>query len=327
VEARERPERYVSLVFDVRECVRLTLHLDVELKDSADSMSTQEGSTEERLPRVDRAQADGVALSRVHNDPNEAGAQQLPADSEGQEDQANDPLLTTAAPTADQAKNAECQADVAAVPTVEENKDALHYALVGLLAFIIGLMLVTLQGLGLYYSATGIHTKDITVTWCSPAFRDFVVAVTTGNCQKFKVISSSSNGIGCVSLPGSQQRDWLRGTIIALSTALLCEVADTVLMMCTTSETAWRKVKAQRPWFTMFFGVIMLTMLIVEGLGDASSLPKGLTEAVWVYRKEASRAVGRVCKGKLNAPGLRGMMIGYMDGLFQSWGGLYDGRS
>jgi hypothetical protein len=310
---------------------QLTDFTDVELPDIADPVWARNIPAEEQQPQAhasnaDLSQTQSVTPPSVPNNANEADDQHLALAPDAQEDHAAQRLLAPSPGATDQEDNEERVGDATKESQPSDNEDALHYAVVGLLAFIIGLMLVTLQGLGLYYSATGIHTKDITVNWCSPAFRDFAVAITTGNCQKYEVIDSSSNGIGCISLPGSQQRDWLRGTIIALSAALFCEVADTVLMMCTTSETNWREVKAQRPWLTMFFGVIMLVILIVKGWGNAGSLPRGLTEAVWVYRKEASRTMGRVCKGKLNAPGLRGMMIGYMDGLFQNWGSVYDGR-
>lgn len=203
---------------------------------------------------------------------------------------------------------------------------ALRYAIVALTSFTLLLMLLVLQLFGLHAAVIGRRQKDIRVNWCSPAFRDSAVAVTTGNCQKYNVIDSSSNGIGCISLPGDQQRDWLTGTIIALSVALVCQVLDTVLMLLTNSETKWRKVKAQRPWLTMFGGVIMLVVLVVFGVFNAKDLPKGVTEAVWIYRKEPSRETGRICQGLLNPPGLRGVMIGYMDGLFESWGAVYHGH-
>ncbi|KAH7077246.1 hypothetical protein FB567DRAFT_146200 [Paraphoma chrysanthemicola] len=204
--------------------------------------------------------------------------------------------------------------------------DALRYAIVALVAFIFLILLLVLQLYGLYAAVIGRRQKDLRVNWCSPAFRDFAIAVTTGDCKKYQIINSSSNGIGCISLPGDQQRDWLLGTIIALSTALVCQVLDTALMLLTDSGTKWRAVKVQRPWLTMFGGVIMLVVLVVFGVFNAKDLPKGVTETVWIYRKEASRELGRVCRGKLNPPGLRGNMIGYMDGLFESWGRVYHGQ-
>ncbi|KAF2034632.1 hypothetical protein EK21DRAFT_55852 [Setomelanomma holmii] len=202
---------------------------------------------------------------------------------------------------------------------------ALQYAFVALTSAILFLLLLVLQIYGLYAAVSGQHVKDLRVNWCSPAFRDFAVAVTTGNCEKYEIIPSSSNGIGCISLPGHQQRDWLVGTITVLSIALGCEVLDTILMLCTNSGSKFRGVKAQRPWLTMYGGVIVLVILVAFGVFNANHLPKEVTEAVWIYRKEESRALGRVCRGQLSPGGLRGMIIGYMDGLFESWKSAYQG--
>lgn len=201
--------------------------------------------------------------------------------------------------------------------------DAVRYAAVALISFVFLLVLVGLQLWGLSKAVQARRQGSLRVNWCSPGFRDFAIAVTTGNCDKYEVKDSSSNGIGCISLPGDQQEDWLLGTIISLSTALICQILDTVLMLCSNSDTRWRGVKLRRPWLTMFGGVIMLVVLIIFGVFNANHLPPGVTEMVWIYRKEASRAMGRVCKGKLNPPGLRGVIIGYMDGLFESWGNVW----
>jgi hypothetical protein len=203
---------------------------------------------------------------------------------------------------------------------------ALHSAFVAFISFILFLMLLVLQGYGLYAAFRGRRIKDIKVNWCSPAFRDFAIAVTTGNCQKFEVIDSSSNGIGCISLPGDQQREWLLGTVIALLAALICQVFDAVIMLASDAKWRPRGLKARRPWFTMIGGCTMLGVLIFYGVINANNLPKGVTETVWIYRKEPSRELGRVCRGKLNSPGLRGVAIGYMDGLFESWGASYYGH-
>lgn len=247
---------------------------------------------------------------------------------------ANHPTDPAHAPNPDRV-NANADAEAAAARNHDNDEeeeednphpDALRYALVALNALILLVALLTLQIYALYASITGLRTKDLTVNWCSPAFRDFALAVTTGNCQLYRVLPSSSNGIGCIALPGDQQRDWLRGTAIALSVALFCQTSDWVLMMCTNSKSRWRGVKFQRPWLTMAAGVIVLVVLVYAGRVNADEVPKGVTRTVWIYRKEESRSLGRVCKGELSPPGLRGTMIGYMDGLFESWGGVYDGH-
>jgi len=203
--------------------------------------------------------------------------------------------------------------------------DAVRYAFVALISFLFLITLLVLQIWALQAAATGRRQEDLRVNWCSPALQDFAVAVTTGNCEKFSVLDSSSKGIGCISLPGDQQRDWLLGTVIALSVALICQVLDTILMLLTNSKTKWRAVKVQRPWLTMFGGVIMLVVLIVFGVFNAKDLPRGITETVWVYKMKPSWEMGKLCQTEIYPPGLRGVMIGYMDGLFESWGSAYYG--
>jgi uncharacterized integral membrane protein len=218
------------------------------------------------------------------------------------------------------------EADQPAMAPEDPHPEALHYAFVAIVSFIFLVMLLILQSYGLYAAIEGRRVKDVRVNWCSPAFHDFAIAVTTGNCQKYEIINSSSNGIGCISLPGDQQRDWLLGTIISLSAALICQFLDAVFML--SSHSGWRPrgVRAQRPWLTMIGGCIMLVVLIIFGIMNANDLPEGVTETLWIYRKEPWRDMGRVCRKTLNPPGLRGVMIGYMDGLFESWGGVYHGH-
>ncbi|KAL4723509.1 hypothetical protein ACLX1H_009144 [Fusarium chlamydosporum] len=203
----------------------------------------------------------------------------------------------------------------------------LSYSLICLAALTLALALVILQIYGLAAAAKAIskaETADLTVKWCSPSFRDFAIAVTTGNCEKYKITSSSSNGIGCISLPARQQQDWLTGTIVGLGTALVLEVLDMILMSCARGRRC-RGVEMQRPWFTMFGGTLMLVILIAFGVFNAARLPAGVTDIVWIYHKEPRATVGRVCQVKLKAPGLRGMIIGWTDAVFSDWGGVYYG--
>ncbi|KAH7159293.1 hypothetical protein DER46DRAFT_627641 [Fusarium sp. MPI-SDFR-AT-0072] len=144
---------------------------------------------------------------------------------------------------------------------------------------------------------------------CSPSFRDFAIAVTTGNYKKYKITNSSCNSIGCISLPARQQRDWLTGTIVGLGAALVLEALGMALISCARGRR-FRVVEMQRPWFTMFGGTLMLVILIVFGVFNALRLPAGITDIVWIYHKEPRATVGRVCQVKLKASGLRGMIIG-----------------
>jgi hypothetical protein len=215
---------------------------------------------------------------------------------------------------------------VTAFQAIDSNTGALHHAFVAFVSLVFLLMLLVLQIYGLWAAFKGRNAKDIRVNWCSPAFRDFAIAVTTGNCEKFDVLDSSSNGIGCISLPGDQQREWLLATVIALISSLVAEFLDTANMLMSEAHWKPRGSRFRRPWLTMFGGCAMLIVLIDYGRRNANDLPNGVTQTVWIYRKEPSRDLGRVCRGMLNPPGLRGVMIGYMDGLFESWGEAYFGH-
>jgi hypothetical protein len=177
----------------------------------------------------------------------------------------------------------------------------------------------------------GVGTKGLTVNWCSPSFRDFALAVTTGNCELYPVLESSSNGIGCIQLPASRQDDWLKGTLGALSVSLLFEVLDLLLVKYVRrtqdgQDVQARDTRLRRPWLSMFGGVAVFIVLICYGPVTAGSLPPGVTDVVWIYRKEPMAEIGRVCRGTLKSPGLRGMIIGWTDGLFDSWGTVYHGK-
>lgn len=232
------------------------------------------------------------------------------------------------------------ETDVEAQPTRPEpqtsepvyNEDALRHAVVALCSLILGLMLVALQIWGLVAAIRGRQFKGLKVKWCSPTFRDFALAVTTGNCKKYAVIDSSSNGIGCIELPAHQQEKWLLGTTIALVVSLACEITDFILLKGTFPDKEQKKkrkcrevVRVQRPWTTMFIGLIILMFLVKAGWDNANKLPDGVTDVVWIYRKEPTAKLGRVCQGRLTAPGLRGTNIGWFDALFESWGKLWNG--
>lgn len=205
-------------------------------------------------------------------------------------------------------------------------EDALRHAIVALVALMLLIMLVVLQLAGLAYAIKGLkRDTDMTVSWCSPAFQDSTLAVRTGNCDIYTVTTSASNGIGCVDLPATEQRGWLVGTIVILSAALVLQACDMILLRCAKGRK-FRGVKMQRPWLTMFTGITILIVIICYGVFAAMHLPSGVTETVWVYRKENNpAAIGRVCQGVLSPSGLRGMIIGWTDGLFDSWGAVYRG--
>lgn len=199
-------------------------------------------------------------------------------------------------------------------------------ALVALTASIFASTLFVLQLYGLAHAVSGRKQPNLLMKWCSPSFQDFTLAVITGTCQKFTTFSGGSNGLSCIELPAEQQYFWLTGTIVLLSCTMVAQVADILLLSVTRTERV-HGVRMRRPWLTMFGGVIVLIILICYGVFTSRQLPAGITETVWIYRKEPHDAFGRVCEVRLWNSGLRGMILGWSDGLFSSWGYTYYGRT
>jgi len=206
------------------------------------------------------------------------------------------------------------------------NTRMARQALVALTASMFGLTLFVLQLYGLAHAVSGRKQPDLAMRWCSPAFRDFTLAVFTGTCQKFITVSGGRNGLECITLPAEEQYLWLTGTVVLLSCAVVAQVADLALLSLTRTER-FHGVKMRRPWLTMFGGVMILTILICYGVFTSRQLPAGITESVWVYKKGPHDALGRVCQVRLWNSGLRDTIVGFSDGIFESWGSVYHGKT
>lgn len=187
--------------------------------------------------------------------------------------------------------------------------------------------LITLQIMGLVSAIEGLASRGegLTSSWCSPMFQSFAIAVADGNCVVHDVTASASRGIGCITLSGAQQAGWLAGTVVALAVSLALELVDLLVLALVESRARWRQVKMRRPWCTMFCGVVILIFYVIYGVLNASRLPSGMTELVWVFRKEPSLGIATVCRGTVTAAGIRGSMMGWTDGFLSSWGRVYFG--
>ncbi|PVI03764.1 hypothetical protein DM02DRAFT_716696 [Periconia macrospinosa] len=182
------------------------------------------------------------------------------------------------------------------------NARMARQALVALTASIFALKLFVLQLYGLALADSGRKQPDLAIRWCSPSFRDFTVATF---------------------VPTKEQYLWLKGTVILLSCAVVAHLA----LLSLTRTERFHGVKVRRPWLTMFGGVIVFIILICYGVFTNDQLPAGITEMVWVYPKSPYDALGRVCKVRLWNSGLRGVILGFSDGMFASWGSTYYGKT
>lgn len=199
-------------------------------------------------------------------------------------------------------------------------------AIVALLAFIVFIGLVILQIIGLAAANDALkNTQDMKATFCSTIFQG-AVAVQDGNCQFRPVTTSASKGIGCIDLPATQQINWLKATVGVVSVSIAFQVIDMVVLYKVKSDDKWRGVKMRRPWLTMFGGILVLVMLCVVAGINASTLPRYMTDTVWVYKYEPSTDTSVVCRGTLTSAGLRGSIIGWTDGFLNSLGSAYYGQ-
>jgi hypothetical protein len=207
-------------------------------------------------------------------------------------------------------------------------KDYSGQTIAAALALLLLLAILLLQLIALFHAQSGLKVSDLQVRWCSPFFQPQAHAV-LDDCHISPVVASQSQGIGCIKLPATQQKTWLLTTTIILWLTLFCQFADFCFLYSKKkkSKGCHETVKLQRPWLTMFFGMIILIVLAMKGTEYANHLPDGISERVLVFRYDPSLFAHFVCEAHLKSPGLRGGIIGYCDGLFSSWNGWYLGKS
>ena len=197
-----------------------------------------------------------------------------------------------------------------------------NYALVS--SALLFIAVVVLQILGLVYAARAVLSADAppAVSWCSPLFQPFGLAVVDRDCHVFAVSEHSKKGIGCIVLPGVWQRHWLTGTVVGTGIELVVEVVDLLILGLVHGSRRWRGVKMKRPWTSIFAGVVVLFVTLDRGIHYASTPPPGITEQVTVVIDVQGPAS---YVGHLMTAGLRGAIIGWSDGLFSSWEDTYLG--
>lgn len=163
----------------------------------------------------------------------------------------------------------------------------------------------------------------ITASWCSPMFGFFGLSELDLDCNFHPVTNNYHKGIGCIDLPGSRQHTWLVVTKITLLLAVCIEGVDALILSFMGLHRSWWVIQLKRPWFTMIFGLAMLVLILVVGCMDSYSLPPGISEKIWLVVDTGTAPF--ICTGQLSPAGLRGQLIGWLDGLLQSWNATYFG--
>lgn len=197
-----------------------------------------------------------------------------------------------------------------------------YTALVAVLLFL-AVLVLQLLGLAKAAQAAKASSGPPMVSWCSPLFQPFGIAAVDGSCNIYHISQSAHKGIGCITLPGQWQQQWLKGTIAGIWIELFTELVDLlILSLVNGKRKVFQAVKLKRPWATIFAGVIVLIVTLIYGVNYSLYLPPGVTEKMTVLMDVQGPAS---YTGTMTSAGLRGTIIGWNDGLFESWQDVYLG--
>ena len=202
-------------------------------------------------------------------------------------------------------------------------RNRLNYAAV--VAALLFVIVLILQLLGLAKAAQLVKASSgpPLVSWCSPLFQPFGLAAVDGSCNIYHISQSAHKGIGCITLPGQWQQQWLKGTIAGISIELCTELVDLlILSLVNGKRKIFQAVKLKRPWATIFSGLIVLIVTLIYGVNYSLYLPPGVTDRVTVLMDVQGPAS---YTGNMTSAGLRGAIIAWNDGLFEIWRGAYVG--
>lgn len=190
--------------------------------------------------------------------------------------------------------------------------------------FFLAVLVLQIVGLVQAIKSVGPSSQPPSVPWCSTLFQPFGIAIIDGNCDVRYISMNNNKGIGCVHLPGVWQQGWITATVAVLTIELLFELADFVILYNVDVNKKWRGAKMKRPWLSIFSGMIVLLATLLCGIQYATFLPPKITERVTVLAYVEGRGPESY-HINLHSAGLRGSLIGWNDGLFESWSGTYFG--
>ena len=106
-------------------------------------------------------------------------------------------------------------------------------------ALLLLLSVLILQILGLAKAVHGSKDPEPLVSWCSPIFAPFGIAVLDGNCNLYPIAQTFKKGAGCIMISGSQQMSWLKATVAGTALSLILEVLDIAILVLVHSKTRW----------------------------------------------------------------------------------------
>ena len=202
------------------------------------------------------------------------------------------------------------------------SRDPAVYSAVCAALIFVAILALQLVGLAQAAKIARASSNPPAASFCSPLFQPFGLAVVDGDCHAYTIEQSAHQGIGCIELPGVWQQQWIKGTVVGISIELVTQFVDLLILTMTNGSKKWREIKLKRPWATMFSGVVVLIIMLLYGVFYATNLPVEITTRVMVVMDVQGPAS---YEGELTTAGLRGAIIGWNDGLFESWNTTYFG--
>jgi hypothetical protein len=201
-------------------------------------------------------------------------------------------------------------------------RDPAIYSAAAAALLFLAVLILQLMGLVKAAQANNASSAPPPVEWCSPIFQPFGIAAVDGDCGVHDIYNPKHKGVGCITIPGVWQKQWLKGTLVGTIIELITQLFDLLVLSLVSGTRKWRGIKMRRPWVTIFSGVIVLLVTLIYGINYASDLPPGVTSRMMVLVNADKPAF---YAGKLTSSGLRGTLIGWNDGLFDSWKTTYVG--
>ena len=195
---------------------------------------------------------------------------------------------------------------------------------VALFSLILFVLVLVLQLIGLVHAFGAYNAKQAPeVWWCTTLLQPSGIATIDDQCRITCVGTDDNRGIGCILMPGIWQQDWLKATIVILIAEFVLIIMDIFILYYVSKDSKCLGIQLKRPWFSIMSGIASLLATLILGVRYANSLPPNFSNHVTVLSHIEHPTLLDV---RLHSAGLRGNIIGWNDGLFDSWKGPYFGR-
>jgi hypothetical protein len=173
------------------------------------------------------------------------------------------------------------------------------------------------------------------LSYGSPLFTN-AMAVLTAHCKEYPIDQDHYKGLGLTTINTATPSVYTKfafGFILFSAVALVVEAIAIYYAVVNARD---RNTERQRPNFCVptvgkyrfpavsaILTVTAYICLICLSVRASTTLPRGMTKDVVVaYPVDNSPLF---CRATLRPPGLRGLTLEYLDGVFEAWGGVWFG--